>query len=648
MPAPDPMRCSQALIGTVYLGTGGRSPGFHAFNCATREIRLLAQYPDGDSVYGIFVGEKWGVTGTRGGRVDLFAPISDGESCGCAERTTLRECGDQVTAVVETPAGAIVVADTAGTYLWPTPARDPGRHLKLDAQALVICAMCSSLDLTFGLARTGHILTWRIPEGDLVSCVAGPPPGPKAALSRLVPFGPDCSVAYLASGGGLVRYWMKTGTIDVSEAHKGEAYAVMLSSEYLATVGRDDARMSLWKPESGTPHSSFNVPCGVIAGAFVPSLVLSVVLIDDRGDARIYELRDGCARIVQELPGGDYRSIAGLSQDQMQEVEKACRDAEIRRIAQVLLSGRGEMAEGQSAVLHDQLRQLGAEAVSLEILAQQATERVTADSTTRVQELYFRHKQKPLLRDTPDSLPALQRLTETYESFWLLEEALRVREQVMRLSPTPLPLSLPHDRWLLDSVKAIQEGSAVIELNAACPLNAYLDAKDVVGDKAAGRFAIGNMAPLPYCGIDFGEAQLKEAFQEAWTEIASQSFPIPQTTVEEVSWISSEHVNCHRVFFVTAPFDFGGPVVSIAFPLRLGTTQLTTAIILTAHDFFATPCAEFNGVLRKAFLRIGHEGSGNSWFKSAWNTMARTVARVSAMQIDFSITMEGRHHGYKQ
>jgi hypothetical protein len=41
---------------------------------------------------------------------------------------------------------------------------------------------------------------------------------------------------------------------------------------------------------------------------------------------------------VQELPGGDYRSIAGLSRNQMQVAENACRDAEIRRIAQILLS----------------------------------------------------------------------------------------------------------------------------------------------------------------------------------------------------------------------------------------------------------------------------------------------------------------------
>jgi hypothetical protein len=427
---------------------------------------------------------------------------------------------------------------------------------------------------------------------------------------------------------------MKTGTIDVSEAHKGEAYAVMLSSEYLATVGRDDARMSLWKPDSSTPHSSFSVPRGVIAGAFVPSLALSVVLINDKGDARISELRDGCARSVQELPGGDYRSIAGLSRNQMQVAENACRDAEIRRIAQILLSGHGEMAESQSVALHYQLQRLCAEAVSLEILAQQAAERVTADPTTRTEELCFRHKQEPLLRDTPDSVPALQRIAETYEVFWLLEEAFRVRERIMRLTPTPSSISLTHDRWLSDSATAIAEGSALIELNAACPLNAYLDAKDIVGDKAAGRFVIGSMAPLPCQGVVFGQAQLAETFREAWPDIAPQSFPIPQTKVEEVSWISSEHVDCHRAFFVTAPFDFGGPVVSLAFPLRPGTTQLTTAIILTAHDFLATTCAEFNDVLRKAFLRIGHEGSGNSWFKSAWKTLERTMARVSAMQDD--------------
>jgi hypothetical protein len=234
--AADSEIAVRAHVDTLYLGAGGKSPGLYVLDSATWEVALVHRYSPGESIYATCRAEKWVAAGSRGGKIELFHLDCGPEKADGYPRMTMRDAGNQVTAIAATERGSLVVSDTGGVYLWPDPKVDTEDCRTLDTSQQVICALCASQDEVIGLSRKGHLLTWAVPAGDLLSVVSVPRPGAKAALTCLVACTPSESVAYPASDGTLVRFSPKRGTFTQTPAHRGEAYVVMSSGENLYTA----------------------------------------------------------------------------------------------------------------------------------------------------------------------------------------------------------------------------------------------------------------------------------------------------------------------------------------------------------------------------------------------------------------------------
>jgi len=627
----------------ICLGRAGKTPGLDILDCVIRQI--IAVWSCVKSVYAILAGRKWVAVGDRGGGITLFPPLSTLESGGTLDVKTVRTCGGQVTALAETSNGALVAADTEDAFLWPDPLKRPDFFVTLNTRSRMVCALSSCMGRIFGLAWTGYLFIWHDSTGDLISCTSVPKPGPKAALSSLVFYEPTASLVYLASDGELVRYSVETGAVSKVKAHDGEAYLAMLSAKHLITVGRNDGRLIRWKNDLSAPEDIFEIPRGTVVGACFPGIYPSFVLINENGHAAMWELRHGHSEMLQDLGDNSFRSVTTFSPDELKSAEHDCRQAEIRRIAEALVADRGGMAESQRGTLYQQLKELGAEGISLEIQAQKAAERASDDPAARLRELHIRHCQQALLQDTPDSVPILRRTGDVYVRFKLFVEAHRCLQRTGCLVMTQSQVLSTEDAWIQEAADAVVGKTAIIDFDDECPLNEHVDAHDAIGKEASGHFIIGNMDPIPWTGGHIQAEVVLDVLKTTWSEIAPDWSPIPKFEVVHLAWTACSHVDHRLVLFAKSSLDLGGPVLSLAIPLLAGASELPVVVVLATNGVSANSLEscehsspggasteDRNNVLRKAFFQVTRESGANAWLKSAWKVFGKTFTRISVMQ----------------
>jgi len=441
----------------IFFGRGGDRPGVMVTQDDIGRIEWFAELPTGESVYALDMNieAKLLAFGTRAGKVYVKQLLNDGHN---DNRTTCQEWfqGAPVLSVCWLDYSLLCSSDSSGQcLLWATTA--PEQSSLLETNGCVICALTRTHHGELvGLASEGYLLFWSIQEGDLVRCIEGPRPASKLGLVNLRYWSRYDVLLYPTEDGHLCWYQLDATEVQCIKAHKGAFYVVIPAVKSLITVGKEDGLIKVWYDLDTGPVCEMEVlwSRGFIAGWAVKPEAQSVLLIDDEGNAGVFDLTETSAQLTGQLIGESFRAVMGMSPAELARRRMASDETEARKLiaqaTELIGLGRPEQLDG----LAGNLESLGFTRSALGIRAQRA--RLQND---HLGELEIRRQLAQIMvGDNDAGKDTMRRYAFLLEQFWQLQQAWSVYR---KLGEDTCDNS--RYRWLEKAAKVIKDESHIID-----------------------------------------------------------------------------------------------------------------------------------------------------------------------------------------
>jgi hypothetical protein len=617
---------------TVTLGSVSESGRCDVFSASTHEVETVSENPAGGGVYACARREFNFLFGARGGQIqialDAHSPDEVRGNLRC-----LRDNGPETLDSILTEDGGVAVCDTTGVCYWPSPRNAQSRFDALDVQGKTICALAAHGEFLRGLSASGQLFKWHLPEGTLVEVTDVPSPPSKLALVRMLHLPAPDALAFPSSAGEIVMVSCAAERTDSWAAHQQEFYVLLECEEGLLSCGRHDQQAKLWAADCSTPLATLGAPKGITAGAFVPALQRTLILLKDSGHAAVYALEEERLRRVYELPKGDYRSVAGPAPRELREAEEELKKDEIRRIVRELGQAHGRLSDAERESRHRCLEELDAEHVSLEIKAKEA-QSVHPEQIT--EELSLRVKQADILEDAPAAVGPLMRLVWLLELVHLQAMACEVYQRIQGIQPQE---SLCKKIAQLDAdIAAIESGEAIIELDKDAPMQTVIEASSIVDRRVTGRFLVAQLAPL-WCGDTVPNTRdilgKYETTRGEWER--EQGIRIPSASLKKTSWLTDGSQTLTETLFVE--LECGNPRVLLALSLSAGVRRTQPVLVLDVREEKCetpgttgrapTDWAKHNELVLDAFTQLREAGSADVWCKNIHQALRETFGRLA-------------------
>ena len=412
------MMVSTDFTDRIFLGRGGTRPGVMTIQDDTGRIEWFAELGPGESVYAsdMNIEAKMLAFGTRAGKVHVMKWSDNRHNDDCA---TYQEWfqGAPLLSVCWLDDSLLCSSDSSGQcLLWATTAEQP-RHLETDGHVICALARTHHGELV-GLASEGFLLFWSIPQGDLVRCMEGPRPASKLGLVNLRCWPKYDVLLYPTEDGQLCECQLGATECQCIKAHRGAFYVVIPAGERLITVGKEDGLIKIWHDLDTGPVREMEVlrSRGFVAGCAVKP---NGRLIDEEGDAGVFDLTETSARLSCQLTGDAFRGVVGMSPDELARCQRALDEAKARKLiaqaTELIAQSRPEQLDG----LADELESLGFTGSALGIRAQGA--RLRNDP---LGELQIRRQLAQILDGNDDvSKYSMRRFAFLLAQFWLLPAA---------------------------------------------------------------------------------------------------------------------------------------------------------------------------------------------------------------------------------
>jgi len=281
------------LVSNLILGTGGPQPLAGLLGCDNPDIQHLLELDQGYSIYALAIdsGRNLIAAGTRGGTIELLTLNGEIESLRLRKTLSLRQ-GPPVLSVCFVENSQIASSDMAGgCFLWQ-PLDKPNNPRQLDTAGGCVCSLLHiSKKQLMGLCSDGRLLLWDIISGKITQTINAAEPPNKLALVKLSYWPRHNAVIYPGKDGQLAFYELDSSKFQTHKAHAGEFFTCALSEDTLYTVGIDDCLMKAWRDPGQSNPLQYHVPPGVVAAEVFWESPLQFVLVDQNGQAGIYEIQ---------------------------------------------------------------------------------------------------------------------------------------------------------------------------------------------------------------------------------------------------------------------------------------------------------------------------------------------------------------------
>lgn len=626
----------QDKMSSLFLGTGGASPGLTMLPQGGKDATKLLSLPAGHSIYAIDVDERGGVVaaGSRHGTIDILR--NNGQQAGVdqLERFTLAQ-GAPVLSVCLLPGGWLASSDMAGRcLLWPPGHSlfDRPRSLKLNEGKV-----CSLLALPghrmLGLASSGKVLLWRLPSGELADAVDAPAPPATLGLVHLL-FWPACnSAVYPSADGELVLVGLEDLQISVCPAHDGDFSVAIAEDGRLYTIGREDGVLRTWTWSANgtgqgavTPVAESRVAHGGVSAAVMADTdPLRLLLIHEDGSAAIHTIGANRLRLDYRLPGNHYRAVAGppalARHAALQERKVSEARALQHRIQQDLRLRRFEGLEES----YRKLETCGFEAAVLGLRACEA-----ATKNDSLGELKARHRLMRLLpTDDPRSVPSILRYAEILEQVGLYSEAYDACACLSNLQRAR-DGSERFER-LARIAKLLNENACVIAPSSPTEevLALGIQAATVLDKRFVGRWLLERSKPVPCPEGALTTERIAAKFEEIRAEDGRKG--LSPARAQALWWITDGTV--HKTETVVFGDDPRPDLPGLCSTIEAFHDGLQDVLVRSVFfdagtgDPDHTP-AEHNRTLLEAFDRLYRQETSNAWLRGLNRVINHALQRL--------------------
>ncbi len=616
----DEMRVGSLTEGNMFLGAGGRTPRVDILGDDAAQVETLLELPEGHSAYAIDVSPDGTsiAVGTKEGDLYIVSFADDSDRAQDQYVAKLIQ-GAPILSACFVDNTQVAVSDVAGRcLLWNIHQNEPLRVLVVEEG--VVCTLLGlDHESLVGLSSQGELTFWNFPDTEVTHTVKGVAPPGKSALVNMLHWPGENSLVFPGKGGILVLFELDTEKHQKIAAHEGDFYSLGLLDDHLMTIGMKDGRLKLWEAGSmKEPVIELRAPKGIISAALIDPLQKMIILVNDRGEASIYQIEKNKMNLKNKLAGGDYRIAWGFPFEELKALHIRQREEQAIRISEEIKEKINNNDTECIEELHSQLVDIGYEHISLELRAEQA-----GCEEDIVTEMKFRGE---LVQILPSGNPAVCRSFEQYASLlehtWQLEEAHEMYRKIHEIDPRHRVAERLEE--LKRYIKAMQGEKWVLE--ADTPIRHIIEAADVLGKPFIGRYLLKAFKPWPCKRISINEIVKKYA-----AGCADHS-NLPPANVERLLWLTRRNVE--KVRIITFGNGAGEPVKGLQFGLKLrsddaGTIAIFMALFDARNIKPNAPVESHNREVQEALEKIIEDPLVKSWLKKMFRAVNNTLGRLN-------------------
>jgi len=604
------------LNSCVFLGAGGTQPALWVLRPVEEAAVRVAAMPPGHSVYAVDVDpdERLVAYGTHAGRVVLLRwPGSEGPA-DIQEVQSLVQ-GAPVLSVCLLGGSRVASTDTAGRCLLWQPLSAPYSPTPLDCDGGRICSLLRLPDGRMaGLSVAGRLLFWEADTGRLVRSLDVPKPPRKLALARLRYWPARDALVSPAAGGDIVACELGSLRVSALAAHHGELYALAVDGEQLYSVGREDGTFKTWERLDRGPSEECRAPRGIISCEVLGDASRRLLLVADRGDAALCELNAGSLRLLRHLEGRHYRTVTGPPPDAREALRQRRRLARAQELHAQIQAAAGSAPPEEIDALHRQLVELGFEAFSLGIRADEAAGREDLPA-----ELRARHRLAQILPPGDhEGSQWLRRYAQLLEGAWRLAEAEQIRAR--------LP-EAPASEWLVKAARLTREEDWVVEADR--PIPDLIEAATAVDSPFSGRWLLAghHALSLPTPGLRGEEIIAK--YDQVRAEDGRPGLPCAR--VGELGWLSRTELRRAETVLFDHPPGRTPPWPQLAIRIlsdELHSVLVPSVLFDAGRPEPGEPAEEHNRRALSACREDRLEGEARLWQREVQSVVLRALRRL--------------------
>jgi len=474
---------SECVNAKILVTSGGDHPAVDIYDPINDHSEQLMSLPDRHSVYAVDVspdGDSIAV-GTRMGQLRWLTPAQQAES---GQEWSLQEFnqGAGVLSVCFLDSRNLAVSDTADRcFLWQYANIQPK---KLPTGNRIICSLfrldCNNL---VGLSSTGELLLWNWSSLDLSQVLNVPAPPVLYGLVKLIYWPKANSLVWPGQDGNIALFSLDGQGVRTISAHDGDVYAIMLCNDTLMTIGRTDNCLKYWQAGLDELVSEYKAPEGIISATVWDYQHIRMLLINDFGQAGIFELLEDGPHLVQQLSGQYYRIVIG---PEMEKLKVIMQQQETEQAEKIAIHINEQITRQQCSGLetyYDQLDGLGYRHVALSLRVQEARSK-----NDLVGQLEIYHELANIIdHEHPGSRSSLVRYAELLESVWMLSKACELHEE--------LADRYPENRIYKEAVRMISGYANLIRsdrcvIEPDIPLLSLVESAIVLGERFRGCYLV--------------------------------------------------------------------------------------------------------------------------------------------------------------
>ena len=585
-----------SLMQTIFLGTSGTTSQLIKLDIDPISVTSVANF--NGSIYSTDHNRRNISVGTRSGELKI-APGTVG-ICGLGGAfQALRQEGPAVLSVCLGNNGSVAASDTRAAYLWKNATGD-GAPIELTFHDGPICSLNIDDHVLIGLSVRGMVHGWNVEDGRLLLCEPGPPPSRKAALVHLAYWQSADAWIYPALSGDIILWDIRSKRFRALPCHQGTCYFMDFLNEGIVTAGYQDKQLKVTAPD-GTCLASYSVSSAFVAGAVLPGLSKRFLLIDDSGDAGVYKANGNSLDFQETIPPAEapYRSVTGLSPDELANMNEILRRDEIHSILQALRYARNMSAE-ETEALHSALANLGAKALSLEVKSEESRERQKDDPQYRLEELQLRHEQASLLHDVPGSVPSLLKYAETLAALGHVWKAASIYRRILAICPEN-DLSA-WARHFLDPRGEPSPEEMVIELDDAVSFPMVVAAADILEVPLAGKYAIATYSKISLRNVPVNPQDIIIKLADFCAENSTRRPPGSAATLQTIVWFRHAQLTKERAIVLRNSCEEEPATALTVFSLGTGDVALVfdvaaeTPNSLDFHTWNDVLCQKYDAI----------------------------------------------------
>lgn len=604
-------------VETILLGVGGRQPGVHVYNALSDRTGTILALDEGHSVYAMDVSPdgKTIAAGTKTGDLYWITQQRDDEDFLVQQWIY----GRPVVSISFVGASTIAVADTAGRcFVWQ-PEEETHLHELSTGKRLIYRSFHLDSCYLAGLSLKGDLLVWDWLKDDLVQVLEAPAP-PKDCLALLKPvYWPAAGVwTWPGNKGLIVFYHPRANEVSCVWSGAGEVYALVICGEQLLTIGTD-GRTRQWHPGSSEPAGTFEAPHRIVsATSWQENNDVTLLLINDEGEAGVYSLNDTGLEFIKSLPGRDYRTAIGPDAEKL---TRAAQQQKMIRVQNLSAQINEKIMRQQYSELEDDyndLNELGYRHVALALRGRQA--RSENDCVTELK--VYSELTDIIPHDQPGSESALARYAGLLESAWCLCRAYTLYKELVDRYPD-------NERYA-DAVRRLSVRIAITETDKyvivpGLAVSSLIESAIVLGESITGRYLLEARRPVSCRAVlDADE------FVKKYEKLYHGNATLPKAEQMALQWLSRDKMEqITTVVFRNEALDrFGHIELGIKFfSTRLQTVLVPVMMLNAGERTDGISVEKYNGRLIRE-LRHNEDDHFKGWLEMVEQTINHTVCRL--------------------